>query len=164
MSDYQRQKVYNAEFMLRRVLENAGEQETRTFDFHGSTLLLPEERRFACLDSLQSYVDRVLALNWVSATWSPGPVRVRARKGQTKAHYQCGEIAVPLGNRWALREIVVLHEIAHHLAPGGHGPSFAGTHWALINEIIGPEIGLVYSWCQDVNSVERAFKKIRVSA
>ncbi len=48
------------------------------------------------------------------------PLAVRARRGTTAAHYEydgdLATIAVPdRHTTWALRELVVLHEIAHHL-------------------------------------------------
>jgi putative metallohydrolase (TIGR04338 family) len=166
MRDFQKQRVYDAEFMLRNVMRTAEAMDVPTFDFHGSTLYLPRERRFACLDSMQAYVDQVLGLNWVRATFPAAEygVKVVRRRGQAKAHYQLGQIHVPMEVDWALREIVLLHEIAHHLTPGCHSPEFAGGHWTLINEIIGQEVGLVYSWCQDVNGVQRKFNPVRVSA
>ncbi|WOP17463.1 DUF2786 domain-containing protein [Raineyella sp. LH-20] len=63
-------------------------------------------------------------------------VDVRARKGPTRAEYRAPlmEIAVPtaeVGGAWALRGLIVVHELAHHLvAVGGtqqggpHGESF----------------------------------------
>ena len=94
-----------------------------TVDVAGSRLTLPVERRFASADSVQDYVDRVLALSWVRTQWPRAavPVRVRERAGDAQAHYERDPavIAVP-GYRanaaWALRELVVLHELAHHLA------------------------------------------------
>ena len=47
---------------------------------------------------------------------------------------------------WALRELVVLHEIAHHLCgPDGpaHGPRFTATFCALAAAVMGPEAGHV---------------------
>lgn len=154
--DNQRSKAYNAEYALRNVLSNAN-GTSRTFDFYGSMLTLPEERKFGDVEAVRRYVNSVLGLNWVRATW-PRTARfscaVRARKGQGKAHYSPSkiEIAVPVEDDWALREIVVLHEIAHHLTPGtGHGSAFCGTLVLLVSEIIGPEAGLVLRHGMDVN-------------
>lgn len=106
----------------------------------------PERPRFLA----HRAVNAVLTLNWVRAAWpnAARPVRVRDRAGDTQAHYSRGVIAVPthtIGSSWALRELVVLHELAHHLAStgGSHGPAFVGEFVELVSEIISPEAGLL---------------------
>jgi putative metallohydrolase (TIGR04338 family) len=46
---------------------------------------------------------------------------------------------------WALRELVVLHEIAHHLCDirPPHGPEFVATLCELAEIVMGPELGHV---------------------
>lgn len=61
-------------------------------------------------------------------------VSVRARKGPRQAHYSPAlmEIAVPtaqVGGAWALRGLVVVHELAHHLVTVG-GVREGGPHGA----------------------------------
>jgi putative metallohydrolase (TIGR04338 family) len=152
--DKQREMVYNAEHMLTAVLDNGAE----TFEFFGSLLPLPAtEKKFGSVEAVQSYVDAVLALNWVQALskHAAQPVSVRARKGRKEAHYEPlrAVIAVPdhqqgAGFSWAMREVVVLHELAHHLTRFGceevHGPEFAGTLLVLIKNLIGDTAGLIY--------------------
>jgi putative metallohydrolase (TIGR04338 family) len=76
-------------------------------------------------------------------------VRVRARAGAARAEYEFAThtIAVPphrVGGRWAMRELVVLHELAHHLAgEAGHGPVFVARLVHLVEELIGPEAGFL---------------------
>jgi putative metallohydrolase (TIGR04338 family) len=150
--DTHRSAVYSAEDALARQLDRGG-----TIDFFGSTLTLPIERRFADVPSIQRYVDRVVV---IVAQGLP-PVRVRERAGLTKAHYEAQRgdraavIAVPLalvdGRRWAARESVVIHEIAHHVAhhdvaaanEPAHGPVFCGHLLALHERVIGPESALL---------------------
>lgn len=67
------------------------------------------------------------------------PVKVRPRRGHTRAHYEPGRatIAVPprhIGGEWALRGAVLLHEIAHHATVNGpgHGPSWRGSYLTLL--------------------------------
>ena len=81
---------------------------------------------------MQRYVDDVLALPTVRRQWPEvAPLRVRARRAATAAHYEnrdgAGVIAVPdVGTAdWAMRELVVLHEIAHHLCDAATGARFA---------------------------------------
>ncbi len=75
---------------------------------------------------------------------------MRARRGVTAAHYERTDdgagVAVPDGRtRWALRELVVLHEIAHHLcdAEPPHGPEFVATFCDLTGVVMGPEVAHV---------------------
>ncbi|MFC6011487.1 TIGR04338 family metallohydrolase [Nocardia lasii] len=149
--DNQRAKVYDGEQLLRGIFDRADEFGHRTIEVYGSQLTLPVERRFASVESVQSYVDKVLALNWVRAHWNRAslPVRVRSRAGTTAAHYEPENavLAVPLHTTWALRELVILHELTHHLAPdqteAPHGPEFCTRYAELVDGTIGPEAGLL---------------------
>lgn len=147
--DTQRAAVYAAEDQLARLLDRAG--AGAAVEFFGSTLTLPPERRLADLASAQRYVDAVLALPSVTGRW-PGlpPVRVRARAGGGRAHYERSVIALPTeraDGRWAGRETVVLHEVAHHLAAHSpsadnepaHGPTFTAALCLLLEVAIAPE-------------------------
>ncbi|MQY23945.1 TIGR04338 family metallohydrolase [Nocardia macrotermitis] len=153
--DGQRGRVYDAEGLVRRMFDRADAGGGRTVELYGSQLTLPVERRFASVESVQSYVDRVLGLNWVRAQWvrSGEPVRVRARAGAGAAHYEAAGavLAIPLhnaGSDWALREFVILHEIAHHLGEpeaevAAHGPEFCSRYLELVDGVIGPEAALL---------------------
>ena len=146
--DTQRAKVYAAEEFVRTLFDRAAEHGNRVVDFFGTQLTLPPEGRFASAPSVQRYVDDVLAHPAVRARWpAVGPLKVRARRGATAAHYERSDddraaIAVPdRRSRWALRELVVLHEMAHHLcdAEPPHGPEFIATFCELAELVMGPE-------------------------
>ncbi|MBF0661612.1 TIGR04338 family metallohydrolase, partial [Rhodococcus sp. (in: high G+C Gram-positive bacteria)] len=77
--DIRKSAVYDAEAMVRRMFDLADERGLRTVDVAGSSVTLPVERRFASLDSVQRYVDAVLALDWVRARWPRAAVPVRIR-------------------------------------------------------------------------------------
>ncbi|MGW1743262.1 TIGR04338 family metallohydrolase [Nocardia sp. NPDC001965] len=158
--DTQRARVYDAEQLVRSIFDRAAEFGQRTVEVHGSRLTLPVERKFASVDSVQQYCDRVLALGWVAAGWerAGAPIWVRERAGTVAAHYESDTavLAVPVAaersgrgrTAWALRELVVLHELAHHLEPGpgrvaAHGPEFCGRYVDLAQGVIGPEAGLL---------------------
>ncbi|MGW4068977.1 TIGR04338 family metallohydrolase [Nocardia grenadensis] len=160
MRDTQRARVYDAEQLVRSIFDRVAQAGQHTVEVHGSRLTLPVERKFASVDSVQRYCDRVLALGWVAAIWERAgvPIRVRARAGNIAAHYESGSavLAVPLHAEasargraaWALRELVVLHELAHHLEPrphtvAAHGPEFCSTYVELADGVIGPEAGLL---------------------
>lgn len=135
--------MYRAEELVRGLFAHAG--AGRTVDVLGVPLTLPPEARFASVDSVQAYADRVLGR---------GAVRVRARAGAAGAHYENGPagpvVAVPAGRdgAWALRELVILHELAHHVVAGqgtdgaAHGPSFTRAFVDLAAQVMGPEAGL----------------------
>jgi putative metallohydrolase (TIGR04338 family) len=143
--DTQRAKVYAAEEFVRTLFDRAAEHGNRVVDFFGTQLTLPPEGRFATAAAVQRYVDDVLA-----HVGTARPLTVRARRGATAAHYERGDdgatIAVPdRRTRWALRELVVLHEIAHHLsdAEPPHGPEFVATFCGLAEAVMGPEVAHV---------------------
>lgn len=146
-ADLQRAKVYEAEALVRRIFDRSA--DFPMVEVAGSRITLPPERKFGSLDSVQTYVDAVLALNWIRDRWkrSSSPITVRSRAGQERAHYERTPpvIAVPLhrgGQAWALRELVVLHEITHHLAGPDevdHGPLFAGRMVELVDGVVGSE-------------------------
>lgn len=143
MTDTQRAQVYAAENLMAKMLERGGPAQVA-----GSTLTLPVERRFGNLDNVRDYLER---LNQVFGEDMTVP-RVRERKGQTRAHYEhrAHTIAVPLKDRWALRESIILHEYAHALTwrdtllDPGHGPTFQAHLERLFTEVIGPEVGFVF--------------------
>jgi putative metallohydrolase (TIGR04338 family) len=151
--DSRRSRVYAVEDQVAHALERSA-AGSRTVDFFGSTLTLPTERLFADIPSVQRWVTAVLELGPVSRRWPDTPsCAVRARRGTTRAHYQApDEIAVPVTSRWALRELVLCHELAHHLAwhdptvpadVAAHGAEFADAFVELVEVVIGPEVALL---------------------
>ncbi|TVS83918.1 TIGR04338 family metallohydrolase [Mycobacterium helveticum] len=150
--DSQRARVYAAEEFVRTLFDRAAEHGSPAVEFFGTQLTLPPEGRFGAVAAVQRYVDEVLALPAVRRRWPDvAPLRVRARRAATAAHYEsrdgAGVIAVPDRDTadWALRELVVLHEVAHHLcgARPPHGPEFVATSCALAELVMGPEAGHV---------------------
>jgi putative metallohydrolase (TIGR04338 family) len=149
--DSQRAKVYAAEEFVRTLFDRAAAHGNRSLDFFGANVTLPPEGKFATVASVQRYVHDVLAHPAVRAQW-PGlpPVTVRARRGERAAHYEwtpdAATIAVPdRETTWALRELVVLHELAHHVAQADppHGPEFVATFCELASAVMGAEVGYV---------------------
>jgi putative metallohydrolase (TIGR04338 family) len=150
--DSQRSKVYAAEEFVRTLFDRAAEHGSPAVEFFGTQLTLPPEARFGSVASVQRYVDDVLALPAVRQHWPDTlPLRVRPRRAATAAHYEnqdgAGIVAVPDRDTadWALRELVVLHEVAHHLcqAQPPHGPEFVATICRLTELVMGPELGHV---------------------
>jgi putative metallohydrolase (TIGR04338 family) len=150
--DSQRLRVYAAEEFVRTLFDRAAEHGSGDVEFFGAQLTLPPEARFASVAAMQRYVDDVLASAAVQRRWpAAGPLSVRARRAAAAAHYENRDgsavIAVPdrCGAGWAMRELVVLHEIAHHLcdAQPPHGPQFVTTFSTLAEVVMGPELGYV---------------------
>jgi putative metallohydrolase (TIGR04338 family) len=143
--------VYAAEEFVRKLFDRVAEHGNRTLDFFGSNVTLPPEGRFGSVAAVQQYVDDVLALPVVREHWPAlDPVAVRGRRGVTAAHYEwspgLATIAVPeRQSTWALRELVVLHELAHHVVQSDppHGPDFVATFCRLADAVMGPEVGYV---------------------
>lgn len=138
--DVQRARVYEAEGLVAQMID-------RRLDFpvveaFGSRVVIPDDRKFGDIASVQRYADAVLSLGWVDNTT---PVTIRARAGSTKAEYEfeTATIAVPphaRGGRWAMRELVILHELAHHLVgKPDHGPAYVAQFLELVDGVIGTE-------------------------
>lgn len=143
--DSQRSAVYSAEDEVALILSRGG-----SIEHFGSTFTLPPERKFGDVDSVGPYLRAVLQFAPIAALpRSTVPVSVRARRGVSRAHYEAdtATIAIPpyeLGSGeergWALREMVVLHELAHHLlGEPGHGPDYAAMMLHLVEHVIAPE-------------------------
>jgi putative metallohydrolase (TIGR04338 family) len=145
--DLQRSRVYAAEQFVRTLFDRAAEHGSQAVDFFGTQLTLPPEARFGSVTSVQRYVDSVLRHPAVQLRWpDAAPLAVRARRGVSAAHYEyidgTATIAVPeRRSTWALRELVILHEIAHHLchAEPPHGPNFVAAFCELAGLVMGAE-------------------------
>lgn len=150
--DADRSRVYAVEDAWSAVLDRGG-----LVDFFGSALHLPTQRRFGDLAAMQAYADFCLAL---TGTCLP-PVRIRARRGHTQAHYEgrighrggigSATIAIPVQAQWACRESVLLHELAHHVVAHmddartayRHCHCFRGSMCWLVGLALGPEAALL---------------------
>lgn len=133
------------------TLSRGGHSRTVTF--------LPEsEPLFTGPSEVGPFVDRVLVrLRSQAKEFGSNyrgreqkPVRVLASRGFKKAEYHEGTILLPerqRGGAWALRGMVVLHELAHHLNTGidgaiidHHGEGFRQTFLQLLEDIGWNEI------------------------
>jgi putative metallohydrolase (TIGR04338 family) len=142
--DSQRARVYAGEEAWSLRLDAARRGAARA-EVAGSSVLLPRELQFGTLEAAQAYALRQLA------AWDLPPVTLRTRRGQAKAHWEApGVIALPVperGTPWAMRESVLLHELAHHLAfhldgSADHGTRFTARMLELVEGALGPEAAL----------------------
>jgi putative metallohydrolase (TIGR04338 family) len=152
--DSQRQRLYNAQHALTTMIDLTQESDNPMVSIDGVSLVLPPEAKFASLDSIQIYIKQVLAMPSVIERFGhndPDVITVRERKGHTAAHYEGygphgGIIAVHTGDKnWAMREVVILHEIAHHFTRNNHpahGPKFATALVDLLGLVMGPQAAM----------------------
>jgi putative metallohydrolase (TIGR04338 family) len=149
--DAQRARVYRAEDRWAAQLDVA-RRGAPLATLGGSAVLLPAELRFGSLDAAAAYADSVLGLPGVVAIGGrlPAP-ELRPRRGQRSAHWESpGVIALPVprhGEPWALRESVLLHELAHHVGEttgltAGHGAPFPALLVLLVQSALGAEAAL----------------------
>jgi putative metallohydrolase (TIGR04338 family) len=146
--DAQRARVYRAEDAWAMRLDVA-RRGAPLATVGGSEVLLPSELRFGSLSAASSYAEKVLALSAVVALGGRLPVpELRPRRGQRSAHWESpGVIALPVprhGEPWALRESVLLHELAHHVGEStgltaGHGAPFPAVLLVLVKAVLGEE-------------------------
>lgn len=159
MRDSQKGRVYHAEDVLRTIMDRA--VDNPSFSIEGISLTLPPEAKFSSVEDVQRYVNRVTTMPAVLALFGRAKIAVRSRKGQRIAHYSAHPptIAVPEnGSRWALREIVVIHELAHHYSRSlpSHGPEFVDTFITLLGLVMGPEMALLARIIFSQNGVRAA--------
>lgn len=150
--DFQRAKVYAADQQMRRMLDR--QHEFPLVTVAGSRITVPLERKFGTLEQIQEYVDTLTARSWPGYEWAQGEhVQVVKRHGTEAAHYNVGKIHVAdftdnkRLTRWALRQFVICHEFAHHLATqkAKHGPEFVQAFRMLVTDQMGPEAGLMFN-------------------
>lgn len=143
MRDYQTSKVYSAEQRFRWIYDNINESQNPVVEVEGVTLTMPVEVKFGSIESVQGYCDKVCDLVDLPH------LTVRHRKGDAFAHYSGAlqAIAINKDSSWAMREVVVLHELAHHYAwhadiiSSPHGPEFVRRFIELLEKVMGPEAG-----------------------
>lgn len=142
--DAQRARVYAAEDAWAVRLDAARRGAARA-TVAGSALVLPAEVRFGTLGAAQVYADAQLHPSLAAGV---PPVRLRERRGQQRAHWEePGTVALPLpryGEPWALRETVLLHELAHHVAfhrdgAADHATSYVARMLELVTAAMGEQ-------------------------
>jgi putative metallohydrolase (TIGR04338 family) len=150
--------VYNGENEVTRLLSlaNRYRDPVREVELMGTVISLPLERKFASVESIQTYVERLLALPVIREAFpsfnGSVPTVQAAKRATKRACYYWGTIEIPMGfqggSRWACREMIVLHELAHHMAPGdAHGARFRYAFVKLVEIAMAPEVGFALQVC-----------------
>jgi putative metallohydrolase (TIGR04338 family) len=146
--DSQRRRLYEAEDVLdgRRVSAAAKRHLTDTVRHGyqrrwvivegGENYTVP--MYYPSVDSVQDYVDAVLATAWFRRRWGYRRITVGANPG---ANSRGGYGDVHMGAEHRRSESVILHEIAHNLtdfhAHAYHGPEFAAILLTLVKHQMG---------------------------
>jgi putative metallohydrolase (TIGR04338 family) len=161
--DAQRARVYRAEDGWAARLD-ASRRGAALATVAGSALVLPSELRFGALAAAASYADHVLARPPILALAGRlPPPELRPRRGQRAAHWESpGVIALPVprhGEPWALRETVLLHELAHHVGETtgltvGHGAPFPALMLLLVRAALGEEAAFALQVAYGEDNVE----------
>ena len=161
--DAQRARVYRAEDAW-AVRLDAARRGAALATVGGSSVLLPAEVRFGELAAAATYSAHVLGLPEVVELAGRVPVpELRPRRGQRSAHWEPpGVIALPFprhGEPWALRESVLLHELAHHLGEttgrcAGHRPPFPAVVLLLVQAALGQQAAFALRVAYGQESVE----------
>lgn len=145
--DQQKARVYGAEQTLRAMYDRGTGSPIQLQ--HGIVVQLEPEDRFTSLADVQIYIDRVTSHPDVIAAYGHrGRVTVRERKGGKWAHYENDNKVIAINTSetgWALREIVILHELAHAFNCGrgaAHGREFRQTFIGLVEIMMGPQAAL----------------------
>lgn len=166
MRDQGRSAVYAAEDQIARLLDRGGE-----VDFYGSKLQVPRQRRFGNLESVSSYLESLRSLTWGHGD-TPRPDVVPTRSERLATWVAPNIIRIPESSTWAMTEMVILHEYAHHVAHhlgsrahlesetavgytagtksrAGHGREFRQVFVDLVANAIGAEAGLLLTAALD---------------
>lgn len=174
MEDVERKTTYTAEDMVAEWLDavdaGTGEVAVDLEEGQRRVVFRPEaEPRFSTPREAVRFVDGVMARlqRQAGARGSnyrgreQRPVEVLSLAGWKQAKYRNGFIFLPErehGGAWALRAMVVLHELAHHLNTGvdgtiidQHGEGFRRTFVTLLTDI---------GWSGIAAMLEEAFRQV----
>ncbi len=143
MIDANRSAVYAAESLVADMIDRGADVA-----FHGTRLALQPDRKFGQVADIERYLAWVRSHPW-GCPDVPRPV-IRQRRGAAKAVWEAPvTIAVP-DAAWARREMVVLHEYAHHVTwhrsgrtDPRHGPAFCRNYADLVRMAVDPATGLL---------------------
>lgn len=129
--------IYTAELEVRRIMRNPRELAP-----NGHLGLYPVELCWTTVEQVQGYLEIVLSWPW--DRWRTGKAWpcIAHWDDWPTPHYRSGVICLPKSAPWNLRELVVLHELAHHFTQGQqHGPAWVQAFVDLVSTCIDPIVG-----------------------
>lgn len=126
----------------------------------GSTWPIPLEIKFVNLIEIQVYVDKIVASGWSHEKWPRKSKRVLVKPNllgtenqgiySGHAYYRGNTIFIPEhghGESEFMRELYVLHELAHHYGGTDHGKRFRDTLFELIGYKMDSMFAAYYKIC-----------------
>jgi putative metallohydrolase (TIGR04338 family) len=141
--DTQKSKVY------------AAEAKFRSMNFEPQILA---DAKFSSIWECQNYVNRILDQQWFRARFGERQIVVDYGRNGGTAY---GSRRITLGV-WARQPIVILHEIAHCVAPYQvrHGAEFAGIYLFLVKQVYGADAAKALRDCYKEARVKTSNKAL----
>jgi putative metallohydrolase (TIGR04338 family) len=141
--DTQKSKVY------------AAEAKFRSMNFEPQILV---DAKFSSIWECQNYVNRILDQKWFRARFGERQIVVDYGRNGGTAY---GSRRITLGV-WARQPIIILHEIAHCVAPYQvrHGAEFAGIYLFLIKQVYGADAAKALRDCYKEARVKTSNKAL----
>ena len=147
-------RVYRAEWRFADLLDTT----SPTVTAFGSTIPTPIEIKFSPesgRDIVQRYVHKLCADPAFVDRYGEQLITVIMDSRLRRRAYALGNTINMPNKRWAWRESVVLHEVAHVVTPLDytHGPRFLAEYTWLVSQYMGAEAGwLLSALLQDTNN------------
>ena len=150
----QTDSVYKAENYIRFLADEARKQDNGLVSAQilGSTFNIPMDRTFGDIESVRRYANIVIQRMSHKYPRMAGVKISQQARMKAKSYYRpstheivlAGNVGADL-NRWAMRELVVLHELAHAAAPVGesHGAKFTAIFSELLEEMLDNNMGII---------------------
>lgn len=149
------QQVGRALGHMHRILSTVAAGESGTVEMFGSSWTVPRERYFPDIPAIQRYVDEIRSRRWIWTEWPEAnmtPVRVIARRGDVEvATMRNGVLSIPDEWDWR-RELIVLHELAHHYGNGGHTKIFREALVSLVSHEMSDQLGFILRIALDTDT------------
>ena len=124
---------------MQRYRNDPRSEQVFTAEMRVRDMNLPNERRFADLTEIEAYIALVQLRGW---RWIPAQWQVKVSQHNLHtANYRNGTIYVPqlpVLFHLAARELVILHELAHHFTglDYTHGPQFVQAFLDLVHGML----------------------------
>ena len=157
---------------MRQVCEQA-EKSGGWVEFMGVELHLAQERWFSSTEDIEKYLGGCYRSKWYKrvcpVSLRPVVITVKTHAAHFQANYDYdATMRFPpfprIGVNEMHRELVVLHELAHHVTPlkyPGHGAEFAGNFLYMVQQKLGPEYGALLTSAYAAHKVEYRPAKLR---
>ena len=151
--------IEGANKMVNKVIDS---QKSKVYAAESKFRTTPYTSKYSSVISTsihdcQRYVDLVCNETWFRARFGERHIRVEAGRNGGVAY----------GNRitlgvWARQETVILHEIAHCVAPRGikHGAEYAGVFMFLVKQMLGAEAASNLRGCYKEKRVRYSYKAL----